>query len=582
MIKNQKILITGGLGFIGFNTADYFSTNNKVCVIDNCSRSGTEYNIDKLKELNVGFHNLDVSRFKELREVFYSFQPDIVIHQAAQVAVTLSINNPVQDFNSNVLGSFNILELVRTFSKKTIILYASTNKVYGDNFQKSVLKSDRYAVDNEFGIAEDEKLSFQTPYGCSKGAADQYFIDYARTYNIPTVVFRQSCIYGPHQYGIEDQGWVAWFAICSIFSKPITIFGDGRQVRDILYVDDLIQAYEKAFINIDLVKGEVFNIGGGPSNSVSIHEVLSILKEKAGKSMDISYSDWRKSDQKVYVSDVRKAERLLDWSPIICPNDGISKMLDWIQTEGEHMLSVLNMHHDNKKRYDVSIIIPARNEEECLALVLDELELNMQSSMYRYEVIVVDDHSTDRTSDIAKQYSFVKLIKNKYKPGKGGTLRSGFDVSEGNYIAMMDADFSHDSFDLERMVDEVIRKNGLVVASRITGGSEEYTRVRAFGNVFLTWFFGFLHGRYLSDVLNGFKIFHRDVYFNFEYNSSGFEIEIELLVNTLRLKREINEYPSRERKRFGGKMKSSVIMHGPRFFWKIFLEYFKKPRMNNS
>jgi len=230
----------------------------------------------------------------------------------------------------------------------------------------------------------------------------------------------------------------------------------------------------------------------------------------------------------------------------------------------------------------VSVVIPARNEEACLPSVLDELGPTLKNSSYPFEVVIVDDHSSDKTAEIARQYPFVKLTNNKFKPGKGTALRSGFDSAKGTYIAMMDADFSHDTRDLIGLIREAEKYNGLVVASRITGGSEEYTRLRAFGNIFLTWFFGFVHGRYLSDVLNGFKVFHRDIYTSFEYTSKGFEIEIELLVNALRLKRQIRELPSRERQRLGGKMKSSVIKHGWLFFWRIFVEYFRKPIINDK
>lgn len=578
VVKDKRIMVTGGLGFIGFNAVTYFSEKNEVCVIDNCSRPGTIYNIEKLEELNVDFHQIDVSHFKELKDVFFEFQPDIVIHLAAQVAVTLSINNPAQDFTDNIQGSFNLLELARTNHKKPVILYASTNKVYGNHSLEIVFKDGRYALANALGCSEESPLCFETPYGCSKGAADQYFLDYARTYGIPTVVLRQSCIYGTHQHGMEDQGWVAWFAICSALSKPVTIYGDGNQVRDVLYIDDLIQLYEKVILNIDSVKGEVFNIGGGPSHTLSLNELLIMLNNRSGKSLDISFADWRPGDQKVFICDIRKAERLLGWKPLTTPEGGVQKLSDWINEEREHIERVQLERAKSGGRYDVSIVIPARNEEDCLPSVLDEIRLMMMGCSYSIEVIVVNDRSTDKTCEIARQYPFVKLIDSKYKPGKGGALRSGFDIAKGVYIAMMDADFSHDAFDLPRLVDAARRNKGLVVASRITGGSEEYTRVRAFGNVFLTWFFGILHGRYLSDAINGFKVFHRDVYTEFEYTSNAFEIEVELLVNTLRLNRLINEVPSRERARLGGKMKSSVIRHGTRFFWRILLEYFRKPK----
>jgi CDP-paratose 2-epimerase len=580
--KNKRIMVTGGLGFIGFNAVMHFCQNNEVCVIDDCSRAGTIYNIEQLERLKINVHQIDISHFKELRDIFFEFQPDIVIHLAAQVAVTLSINNPAKDFSDNIQGSFNLLELARVNHKKPIMLYASTNKVYGNHSLDIIFKDGRYTMANAFGCSEEATLCFETPYGCSKGAADQYFLDYARTYDIPTVVLRQSCIYGPHQHGMEDQGWVAWFAICSAFSKPVTIYGDGNQVRDVLYIDDLIQLYEKAIVNIDSVKGEVFNIGGGPSNTLSLNELLIMLDDKSGKRLDVSFSDWRKGDQKIFVCDVRKAERLLGWMPFTNPESGVQKLLDWINKEREHISRVQRERVKHSDQYDVSIVIPARNEEDSLPSVLDEIRLMMMSCPYNIEVIVVNDRSKDRTCEIARQYSFVKLIDSKYQPGKGGTLRSGFDIAKGTYIAMMDADFSHDALDLPHLVDMARRNKGLVVASRITGGSEEYTRVRAFGNVFLTWFFGILHGRYLSDAINGFKVFHRDIYSEFDYTSNAFEIEIELLVNTLRLNRPINEVPSRERARLGGKMKSSVIRHGTRFFYRILLERFREPQKING
>ena len=578
MVRGKRIMVTGGLGFIGFNAVMHFCQNNEVCVIDDCSRAGTIYNIEKLERLKVNVHQIDISHFKELRDIYFEFQPDIVIHLAAQVAVTLSINNPAKDFNDNIVGSFNLLELARVNHKKPIMLYASTNKVYGGNSQDVILKDGRYTMSDDVGCSEEAQLRFETPYGCSKGSADQYFIEYARTFNIPTVVFRQSCIYGPHQHGMEDQGWVAWFAICSAFSKPLTIYGDGNQVRDVLYIDDLIQLYEKALVNIDSIKGEVFNIGGGHSNTLSLNELLIMLNEKTGKRLDVSFADWRPGDQKVFICDVRKAERLLEWKPIISPDIGVQKLLDWINKEHEHIAQVHQEQENRREACDVSIVIPARNEEASLPSVLDEVSLMMTSSSYCFEVIIVNDRSTDRTCEIARQYPFVNLIDNQLRLGKGGALRTGFNIAKGTYIAMMDADFSHDAFDLPRLVDVARRTKGLVIANRSTGGSEEYTRVRAFGNVVLSWFFGFIHERYLSDALNGFKVFSRDVYSEFEYTSNAFEIEIELLVNTLRLKRQIIEVPSRERARLGGEMKSSVMRHGPRFFWRILLECFRKPK----
>ena len=578
LVKNKKILITGGLGFIGLNAACYFAKNNSVHVIDDCSRVGVETNIELLNKFNVGVSQLDISYFKELKDIFYAFKPDIVLHLAAQVAVTLSILNPVRDFRSNLQGSFNLLELARHSPQKPIVLYASTNKVYGNNNQDVFLNHDRYEMKTLEGISEENILSFETPYGCSKGAADQYFLDYCKTYQVPTVVFRQSCIYGPHQYGLEDQGWVAWFTICSVLDRPLTIFGDGKQVRDILYIDDMIDLYEKAIANIDTVKGEVFNVGGGPANTLSLNELVDTLKKKNNKSLPVSYADWRQGDQKVYISNIQKAEKLLGWKPKVDPLTGVDKLFEWVDQERENISSVHEKQEQSKNFFDVSIVIPAKNEETNINLVLDEISLFMSSSPYTYEVIVVNDRSTDRTAEVVSNYPFARLIDNKNKPGKGGALRCGFDLALGKYIAMMDADFSHDASDLPLMIDELKRHNGLVIGSRITGGSQEYNRIRAFGNIVLTWLFGFLHGRYLSDALNGFKVFHRDVYTEFEYSANGYEIEIELLVRALLMNRRITEIPSRERARHSGKAKSSVVVDGTKFCWRIIRERFSVPR----
>ncbi|MFA5087710.1 MAG: glycosyltransferase family 2 protein [Candidatus Omnitrophota bacterium] len=224
----------------------------------------------------------------------------------------------------------------------------------------------------------------------------------------------------------------------------------------------------------------------------------------------------------------------------------------------------------------LSIVIPAKNEQESLPSVLAEVKATLEKLPAPCEVLVVNDHSTDKTADVAKSYPFVRLIHNPYNSGKGAALRAGFEAASGEYIAMMDADFSHNARDLPALLEEAKRHRGLVIGSRIYGGSEEYTRMRAFGNVFLTWFFGFLHGRYLSDALNGFKVFHRDVYRSFVYSARNFEIEIELLMNTLRLNRKITEYPSHERSRSGGRMKSRVFKHGALFAIRIIYEKFRQ------
>lgn len=578
MIKNKRILITGGLGFIGFNAVKYFCRQNVVHVVDDGSRIAFEDNIRRLTEWNVGLSRLDICHMPELRAVYADFKPDVVIHLAAQVAVTLSITNPVRDFLSNVQGTMNLLELARLSETKPTFLYASTNKVYGVMDRQPVLRHDRYVIPDHAGYDESTPLSFSTPYGCSKGSADQYVIEYCRTYNVPAVVFRQSCIYGPHQYGIEDQGWVAWFAVCALLDRPATVYGDGCQVRDVLYVDDLLDLYALAIGRIDRIQGEVFNVGGGTGkdHTLTVNELIEMLRRRTGRAFPVDYRDWRPGDQRTFICDIAKARTMLGWRPRVGIDEGLTLLLDWIARARTEIEYILSRQDYVGKRCDVSLVIPARNEEACLPAVLDEVARLSAESVYRFEVIVVNDGSSDATAAIAQRYPFVRLVDNRHGPGKGAALRTGFDLAQGTYIAMMDADFSHNAFDLPLLVDEVRRHQGLVVASRIIGGSEEYTRVRAFGNIVLTWFFGFLHGRYLSDALNGFKIFHRDVFRNFQYTSKSFEIEVELLANTLRLGREITEIPSRERARRGGKLKSKVIRHGALFGLRILREKLSK------
>lgn len=328
-------MVTGGLGFIGFNAASYFARDNHVLVVDDASRMGVENNIRQLGQLKVDFIQANISSFVILKKIFDQFNPDIVIHMAAQVAVTSSIANPVKDFRANILGSFNLLELARLRKDKPIMLFASTNKVYGSKNVSMELKDGRYQMANPLGYGEETPLSFETPYGCSKGAADQYFLDYHRIYGVPTVVFRQSCIYGPHQYGLEDQGWIAWFSICAAFNKPVTIFGDGNQVRDVLYIGDLLTLYEKSILQIDRLQGQAFNIGGGPAYTLTPNELVKLLERKTARPMTVKYAQWRLSDQKVYISDVRKIEQSLGWRPQVDPQRGLQNLLDWIDHEHE-------------------------------------------------------------------------------------------------------------------------------------------------------------------------------------------------------------------------------------------------------
>lgn len=334
MIK--KILITGGAGFIGTNASKYFVDKGwQVSVLDNLSRGGAKNNLKKLKKnYLINFYNIDIRKWKKIAELFKRNSFDMVLHLAGQVAVTTSVINPREDFEINALGTLNILEALRKYNPKAFFLNASTNKVYGSmNNIKVLIKKKRYEYsDFPEGIDETFPLDFHSPYGCSKGSAEQYTMDYCRIYGIKTTSFRQSCIYGAHQYGIEHQGWIAWFIIATLLKKPFKIYGDGKQIRDVLYVDDLIRAYELAFKNKNKITGEVFNIGGGNRNTMSLLELLdklSIYQTKFSKD-NLDFDKWRPGDQKVFVSNISKAKKKLNWTPKYDIKLGLDAMYNWI------------------------------------------------------------------------------------------------------------------------------------------------------------------------------------------------------------------------------------------------------------
>ncbi|MCE9591632.1 MAG: GDP-mannose 4,6-dehydratase [Planctomycetes bacterium] len=327
-------IITGIAGFIGSNlAARLMAKGEKVLGVDHLGRRGSNENLERLRKLgNFSFEKGDVSDPAFIDRVFRSAK-DVraVFHLAGQVAVTTSVVDPRSDFNANALGTFNVLEGVRAHHKNAAVIYSSTNKVYGKMADVKVEeRNGRYGyADLPNGVGEDQPLEFHSPYGCSKGAGDQYVVDYARIYGLKTVCFRQSCIYGYNQFGIEDQGWVAWFTIASIMGKPITIYGDGKQVRDVLFVEDLIDAYLAAVERADSVAGEYFNIGGGPANTMSLLELAALLEARMGKKLPLSYSDWRPGDQKVFVCNIDKAKKLLGWSPKIGVKQGVDLLYDW-------------------------------------------------------------------------------------------------------------------------------------------------------------------------------------------------------------------------------------------------------------
>jgi CDP-paratose 2-epimerase len=340
----MKYIITGGCGFIGSNAASrYLKAGHKVVVVDNLSRSGVERNLEWLKpQGDLTLARLDIRDAAEMATLFEKHADvDRILHLAAQVAVTTSVADPRTDFEINALGTLNLLEGMRTAKISAQVIYSSTNKVYGEMTDVPVVENGgRYGYTTlPEGVSEQRSVDFHSPYGCSKGAADQYMIDYHRIYGLSTTVFRQSCIYGYRQFGAEDQGWVAWFMIARELGRAITVYGDGRQVRDILFIDDLLDAFDAAFAAGGAVAGRAYNIGGGPANVLSLVELLAYLDRRSGVKQPYGSAGWRPGDQKVFVSNIRRAQAELGWSPKTGVEEGLDRLYEWVAANREMFLS---------------------------------------------------------------------------------------------------------------------------------------------------------------------------------------------------------------------------------------------------
>src|SRR5690625_346087 len=319
---DSYILITGGAGFVGTNLAEkLLRAGHRVMIYDNLSREGVMTNLSWLQK---NFGDQLIIQIADIREQEILRQSirkaSAVFHFSAQVAVTTSLTDPTIDFDVNIRGTLNVLEAIRHSDHQPPLIFTSTNKVYGDLHEITFLnKNTRYTPENptirQHGISEKQPLIFHSPYGCSKGAADQYVLDYCKSYGLQSTVFRMSCIFGPHQFGNEDQGWVAHFLISTLTDQPITIDGNGHQVRDILYIDDLTDAFLLALQNIENIAGEAFNIGGGPRNSISLIELLGLIEDQIGAMTEIQFDSWRRGDQQYYVSDTSKFEKATGWKP---------------------------------------------------------------------------------------------------------------------------------------------------------------------------------------------------------------------------------------------------------------------------
>jgi CDP-paratose 2-epimerase len=340
----MRFLITGGCGFLGSNISRrILEQGDEVFIFDNLSRFGSEKNLDWLKsEGNFTFFHGDIRDRENVADVIKEVIPDVIYHLAGQVAMTTSVNNPRLDFETNALGSFNVLESVKEYSPESIVVYSSTNKVYGDLEWVEYDETDTRYIATNFpeGFSEKIHLDFHSPYGCSKGCADQYMLDFHRMFDVNTVVFRHSSMFGGRQFSTIDQGWIGWFCQKAIETKmgtinePFTISGNGKQVRDVLYADDMVDLYLEVVKNIDKMRGQVFNIGGGIRNSLSILELITILESELDIKMEYKKIPARESDQKVFVADITKIKQFIGWEPKTDKIRGIAKMLQWVDSDG--------------------------------------------------------------------------------------------------------------------------------------------------------------------------------------------------------------------------------------------------------
>ncbi|MES1982931.1 MAG: GDP-mannose 4,6-dehydratase [Pseudomonadota bacterium] len=342
----MKLLITGGCGFLGSNLAsDALSRGDELVIFDNLYRNGSRENLPWLEaQGKFTFEHGDIRNWNDIAQVVQSFKPDTIFHLAGQVAMTTSIANPRMDFEVNVGGTYNLLEAMRLHAPEAIVVYSSTNKVYGDLEQYTYDETETRYECNErpHGFDEQTQLNFHSPYGCSKGAADQYMLDYARIFGLKTVVFRHSSMYGGRQFATYDQGWIGWFCQKAIetskglLKNPFTISGTGKQVRDVLHADDMRRLYMAAVLNIDMAQGQAFNIGGGIDNSLSLLELFTLLEKYLDIKLSHAKLPVRESDQRVFVADIAKAKQLLKWQPMVSVQDGVANMVEWVRRNDNH------------------------------------------------------------------------------------------------------------------------------------------------------------------------------------------------------------------------------------------------------
>jgi CDP-paratose 2-epimerase len=383
------VLITGGAGFLGTNLAGrLLSQGEDVLIFDNFSRAGIGANWKWLRETHGNRIRLQVGDIRDPSALSKAVQrASHIFHFAAQESVKAGLENPAEDFEINARGTLNLLEAMRSRPGSPPLIFASTSKVYGDLSDMALeTRDNRYgpldAELREHGVGESRPISFQTPYGCSKGSASQYVLDYARTYGIRAAVFRMSCIYGPHQYGDEDQGWVSHILSSTLHGRPITIYGDGKQVRDILFIDDLVEACSLAKEQIDALSGQAFNIGGGPANTISLLELIAFVSELNGKMPTVEYQSWRAVDSRYYASDTRKFQAATGWRPKVSVRAGLERLFEWLQESPpssriEVASPIAGAHHNNS-----TLVAPLPSEPALSGAASSAMELSEQKPLW--------------------------------------------------------------------------------------------------------------------------------------------------------------------------------------------------------
>lgn len=337
-----RVLVTGGAGFMGSNLVMHLiGAGHRCVVLDNLSRPGVAANLEWLREHGQGRVEFLQGDVREAAAVDAAVQGvEAIYHLAAQTAVTTSVVDPRTDFEVNAVGTLNVLEAARRSAQRPRVIFASTNKVYGGLGDLEIVEHEtRYALTRGVGVSEAEPIEFHTPYGCSKGAADQYVQDYGRMYGLRTAVLRLSCVYGPRQFGTEDQGWVAHFVIAAVLERPLVIYGNGKQIRDILFIDDLVRLYAR-FLEVASAEawGRAYNVGGGSAFTLSLLELLDLLAEQTGRRPRVSFEEWRPADQRVYVSDTAQVRHTLGWEPHVPPLQGVRRLLAWVQAH-QHLFA---------------------------------------------------------------------------------------------------------------------------------------------------------------------------------------------------------------------------------------------------